>query len=221
MALSDVAFTMLSHLGMLAEAELLDQERPSLGNYLYGAFGRDFATLDGARIFVAAISLGQWKGLVKACQLEQAIGTLESSMGLDFAKEGDRYEARERIAALVEDWCSSRTSDRIADIFKANNVCWGRYQTVRQTLATDPRVSDTNPVFERVETAGVGRHLAAGTSVRIAGVPRGRTEPAPLLGQNTDQILMDVLRLDAAAVGKLHDAGVVAGPSRDPLVGTR
>ena len=221
LALSDVAFTMLSHLGMLAQAELLDQERPSLGNYLYGAFGRDFATLDGARIFVAAISLGQWKGLVKACQLEPQIGTLASSMGLDFAKEGDRYEARERIAALVEDWCSSRTSDRIADIFKANNVCWGRYQTVRQTLATDPRVSDANPVFERVETAGIGHHLAAGTSVRIAGVPRGRTEPAPLLGQNTDQILMDVLRLDAAAVGKLHDAGVVAGPSRDPLVGTR
>ena len=220
LALSDVAFTMLSHLGMLAQAELLDQERPSLGNHLYGAFGRDFATSDGARIFVAAISLGQWKCLVKACQLEAQIGALASSMGLDFAKEGERYEAREGIAALVEGWCSSRTSFHIADIFKANNVCWGRYQTVRQTLATDPRVSDSNPVFERVETAGIGHHLAAGTSVRIAGVPRGRTQPAPLLGQNTDQILMDVLRLDAAAVGKLHDAGVVAGPSRDPLAGT-
>ena len=221
LALSDVAFSMLSHLGLLAEAELLDQDRPSLGNYLYGAFGRDFATLDGARIYVAAISLGQWKGLVKACELEAQAGALAASMGLDFAREGDRYEARERIAALVERWCGSRTSDRIAQIFKANNVCWGRYQTVRQTLATDPRVSDSNPVFERIETAGIGQHLVAGTSVRIAGVPRGRTEPAPLLGQNTDQILMDVLRLDAAAVGKLHDAGVVAGPSRDPLVGTR
>ena len=76
-------------------------------------------------------------------------------------------------------------------------------------------------MFERIDTVGIGHHLAAGTSVRIAGVPRGQTNPAPLLGQDTDQILMDVLRLDAAAVGKLHDAGVVAGPSRDPLVGTR
>jgi len=221
LALSDVAFSMLSHLGMLAEAELLDQDRPSLGNYLYGAFGRDFATLDGARIYVAAISLGQWKGLVKACELETQTGTLAAMMGLDFAREGDRYEARERIAPLIENWCASRPSEHIAEIFKANNVCWGRYQTVRQTLATDPRVSDSNPVFERIDTAGIGHHLAAGTSVRIAGVPRGPTNPAPLLGQNTDQILMDVLRLDAAAVGKLHDAGVVAGPSRDPLVGTR
>ena len=220
LALSDVAFSMLSHLGMLTEAELLDQERPSIGNYLYGAFGRDFATLDGARVFVAAISLGQWKGLVKACQLERALGDLASAMKLDFANESDRYQAKERIATLVEDWCASRTVERIAELFKANNVCWGRYQTVRQTLAHDPRVSATNPVFEQIDTPGVGRHLAAGSSVRIAGISRGSVRPAPLLGQNTDQVLMDVLRLDAAAVGRLHDAGVVAGPSRDPLVGT-
>jgi 2-methylfumaryl-CoA isomerase len=43
-------------------------------------------------------------------------------------------------------------------------------------------------------------------------------DPAPVLGQHTDEILMDVLRLDAASVGRLHDAGVVAGPDRDPLL---
>jgi 2-methylfumaryl-CoA isomerase len=60
LALSDVAFSMLSHLGVLPEEELLGQERPSLGNHVYGAFGRDFGTADGARIMVVAISLNQW-----------------------------------------------------------------------------------------------------------------------------------------------------------------
>ena len=221
LALSDVAFSMLSHLGMLAEAELLDQERPSLGNYLYGAFGRDFATLDGARVFVAGISLGQWKSLVKACQLEQPLAWLEKELNLDFAKEGDRYQARERIAALVEGWCNGRTFEQVSETFKSHSVCWGPYQTVREAFAKDSRVSETNAIFERVDTPGVGCHLAAGTSVRIVGTRRGATQPAPLLGQDTDQILMDVLRLDSAAVGKLHDAGVVAGPDRDPLVGKR
>ena len=221
LALSDVAFSMLSHLGMLAEAELLDQERPSLGNYLYGAFGRDFATLDGARVFVAGISLGQWKSLVKACQLEQPLACLEKELNLDFAKEGDRYQARERIAALVEGWCNGRTFEQVSETFKSHGVCWGPYQTVREALAKDSRVSEANAIFERVDTPGVGCHLAAGTSVRIVGTRRGATQPAPLLGQDTDQILMDVLRLDSAAVGKLHDAGVVAGPDRDPLVGKR
>ena len=221
LALSDVAFSTLSHLGMLAEAELLNQERPSIGNYLYGAFGRDFATLDGARIFVAGISLGQWQSLVKACKLEEPLAWLRNELKLDFEKEADRYNARERIAALVEGWCNDRTFEQVSATFKSHNVCWGPYQTVLEALAKDPRVSDANAIFEQVETPGVGRHLAAGTAVRMAGVARGASQPAPLLGQDTDQVLMDVLRLDGAAVGKLHDAGIVAGPDRDPLVGTR
>jgi 2-methylfumaryl-CoA isomerase len=29
---------MLSHLGVLAEAELLGEDRPAIGNHIYGAF---------------------------------------------------------------------------------------------------------------------------------------------------------------------------------------
>ncbi len=220
LALSDVAFSMLSHLGMIAEAELLNQERPSIGNYLYGAFGRDFVTSDNERVFVTAISLGQWKNLVKACDLEAQIVLLESELGLNFTNERDRYEARERISPLVALWCGARTLHEISEIFASRGVCWGRYQTVLQALATDHRVSDKNPIFEKIDTPGVGRHLVAGTPVRLGNIPRGASSSAPLLGQDTDQILMDVLRLDAAAVGKLHDLGVVAGPERDPLAAT-
>jgi 2-methylfumaryl-CoA isomerase len=36
--------------------------------------------------------------------------------------------------------------------------------------------------------------------------------PAPRLGEHTDQILLDILGLSEAEVGRLHDARVVAGP---------
>ena len=52
--LSDVAFTTLSHVGLLAEAQLLERDRPSIGNHLYGAFGHDFGTSDGRRVMVVA-----------------------------------------------------------------------------------------------------------------------------------------------------------------------
>lgn len=211
-ALSDVAFSMLSHLGMSAEAELLDIERPSIGNYLYGAFGRDFGTQDGRRVFVAAISLNQWKNLVAACGIESSMRDLETRLGADFKREGDRYEARESIAGLVEGWIAARPIQEVVETFNRRGVCWGPYQTVREALRQDPRISDANPVFERIDTKGVGRHLAAGTSIRIGDVPRGPVDPAPLLGQHTDQVLMDVLKLDAATVGRFHDAGIVAGP---------
>jgi 2-methylfumaryl-CoA isomerase len=218
LALSDVAFTMLSHLGVLAEAELLHQDRPSLGNDLYGAFGRDFGTADGGRIMVAAISANQWKSLVQACGIAREIAALEQRLGLDFGDEAQRYEARQEIAALVEPWFAARTRSEAEAALTEHKACWGRYNTVTELLAADARVSQANPVFERIETPGIGAHLAAGATVRAAQVPRQPTPPAPLLGTHTDEVLHEVLGLDSGAVGRLHDAGVVAGPERDPSV---
>jgi len=219
LALSDVAFSTLSHLGMLAEAELLHRDRPSLGNDLYGAFGRDFGTADGKRLFVAAISLGQWRSLVQACELGADVDRLQRELGVDLAREEERHAARARIAQLLEPWFAARSLAQAARVLDANSVCWGPYQTVREALANDARVSDRNPVFERLDTVGVGPHLAAGTPVREQGLARGATPPAPLLGQHTDEILLEVLGLGSAAVGELHDRGIVAGPERDPLAG--
>jgi 2-methylfumaryl-CoA isomerase len=216
LALSDVAFTTLSHLGVLGEAELLKQDRPSLGNHLYGAFGRDFGTSDGARIMVAAISINQWKALVATCGIADAIAALERRLGLDFSDEEQRFAARDAIAALVEPWFAARTQQEAEAALERNKACWGRYDTATGLLAHDARVSAGNPVFERIATPGIGEHLSAGAAVRASGLRREPTPPAPLLGTHTDEVLHEVLGLDSGAVGRLHDAGVVAGPQRDP-----
>jgi 2-methylfumaryl-CoA isomerase len=218
MALSDVAFTTLSHIGVLGEAEVLQEDRQAIGNHLYGAFGRDFGCADGQRVMVAAISIGQWQALVEACGAAAAIRTLEQQSGLDFRDEAQRYEARDAIAAIFEPWFAARPREAIEADLERHRVCWGRYSTVRELLANDARVSAANPVFERIETPGIGPQLAAGATARIAGVPRAPISPAPLLGAHTDEVLAEVLRLDGAAIGRLHDAGVVAGPEKDPTV---
>jgi 2-methylfumaryl-CoA isomerase len=200
LALSDMAFTTLSHLGIMTEAELLGQERPSIGNDLYGAFGRDFPTADGRRVMVAAITAGQWTGLVRACGIEREIA------------------GREEIAALVAPWFAARALDEIARSLDQHRVCWGQYRSVVDLLRNDARVGAANPVYERIDTPGIGSHLAAGTAVRAAGRSRGATPAAPLLGAHTDAILADVLGMSSGAIGKLHDEGVVAGPERDPTV---
>lgn len=216
LALSDVAFTMLSHLGLAAEAQLTGEARPSLGNHIYGAFGRDFATADGNRIMVAGISAAQWTGLVKSCALEAEIAALEARAGASFADEAARFAARDAIAGLIEPWCAARPLAEIAATFDRNRVCWGPYRTTPDLMAHDPRVTLANPVWETLAPAGIPPHRAAGTPVRTPAEPRGPMTPAPLLGQHTDDILLGVLGLTSAAVGKLHDANIVAGPDQDP-----
>ena len=215
-ALSDVAFATLSHLGLLAEAELLGQDRPAIGNHIYGAFGRDFETADGRRIMVAAISARQWTALVAACGMAEAAQGLERMTGLDFRDEASRFQARDLLAAVFDLWIKARTLAEVAAAFTAQGVAWGEYRSLTRGLAEDPRLSPQNPLFRQIETAGVGAHLAAGSVTRGMGAEPAR--PAPVLGADTDQVLAEVLGLSDAAIGALYDKGIVAGPDTDPLM---
>ena len=101
-SLADVAFTMVANLGFLAQAQVTHENRPPLGNDMYGAFGRDFATRDGRRVMVVAISLNQWHTLVRATGIEEHLPPMERAFSADFRKEEDRYRAATAIAALLE-----------------------------------------------------------------------------------------------------------------------
>ena len=210
-ALSDVAMAMVGHLGKIAEAQVCKRERHKDGNYLYGAFGRDFATKDGRRIMIVALTLQQWNALVEATGTHEAVETIESVMDVDLTKEGDRYAVREIIGAVLKPWTISRTLDEIREVFDAHRVCWGPYQTFMELVEHDPRCSPDNPVFEQVEQPGVGTYLMPGSPLHFGEVERVPVRRAPLLGEHTEEILADVLGLSEPEIGRLHDEGVVAG----------
>jgi 2-methylfumaryl-CoA isomerase len=102
----------------------------------------------------------------------------------------------------------------VREAFGGTGVCWGPYQTFRQLLDEDPRCSTDNPMFERVEHPGVGSYLMPGSPLDFAGAERVPVRRAPRLGEHTEEILAEVLGLGATEIGRLHDAGLVAGPER-------
>jgi biotin carboxyl carrier protein len=63
--------------------------------------------------------------------------------------------------------------------------------------------------------AGVGQVLAAGSPLGFPNDDRLPPAAAPVMGQDTDWALAEVLGLSAAQIGKLHDAGTIAGPAKD------
>jgi len=67
-------------------------------------------------------------------------------------------------------------------------------------------------MFSVRERPGVGRHLMPGIPLDFSALARAPAAPAPMLGQHTEEVLLDVLGLSAAEFGRLHDKGVVAGP---------
>ena len=212
-ALSDVAFAMVGNLGKIAEAQLCRRERQKEGNYLYGAFGRDFLTADDRRVMVVALTPHQWKALVEATGLHAAFELVEQQLDVDLSKEGDRFAAREVLGAILKPWTISHTLEEISEIFDRHGVCWGPYQTFMQLVDEDPRCSTENPMFGEVEQPGIGTYLMAGSPLDFSEQGRLPATRAPMLGEHTDEILSELLSLSETEIGRLHDEGVVAGPS--------
>lgn len=212
LALKDVGLAMLGNFGMLAEVMVNDSDRPRQGNYLYGAFGRDFATLDGRRVMVVGLTDLQWSCLCKATGLTQAFAELGARLGLDLNQEGDRFRARQAIAQLLEPWFHARTLAEVRRSFTEHRVTWGPYQSVRELIASDPDCSTDNPLFTMLEQPGIGSYLAPATPLDFSQVARLPARPAPRLGEHTDEILVE-LGLSDGEIARLHDDGIVAGPT--------
>jgi 2-methylfumaryl-CoA isomerase len=208
LALSDVMLATVANLGLLAELRANGTTRPAIGNDVYGAFGRDFPTRDGRRVMLVAISNRQWRALGKATGLADKLAMIGQLLDVDMNDEGGRYLARDAIAAVIAPWCAARTLAEIRTALDGAGVLWGPYQDFRQLLEEDPRCSPANPMFAERDQPGIGPLLLPRTPLGFAGGVRPPC-PAPLLGQDTDAVLAEVLGLSAAAIGRLHDAGIV------------
>ena len=212
-ALSDVAFWMVGNLGKIAEVQVNHHERLKDGNYLYGAFGRDFLTRDGRRVMIVALTLRQWRNLVKATGLSDAFASIATHMDVDLDQEGGRFAARELIGATLKPWVLRHTQEELGELFDRHGVSWGPYQTFTQLVTEDPRCSSANPMFEEVEQPGIGSFLMPGSPLVFSDLERRPPERAPLLGEHTEEVLAGVLGMSDAEIGRLHDRGVVAGPT--------
>ena len=196
LALSDVGYATVGNLGHIGEAIVNGTERAPIGNDLYGAFGRDFATRDGRRVMVAAITARQWKSLLDAIDGHEAMGHIEAMLGVDLSDEGQRFEARDNHCpggcALdrrprLRRGCAPRSTNAA--------VCWGPYQSFLEMVRDDPRCSTRNPLFEDVDQPGIGRFMMPGSPLEFRHHAREAVRPAPTLGQHTDEILSEVLGL--------------------------
>ncbi len=212
LSLSDVAFAMVGNLGRIAEAQLGGQDQSKDGNYLYGAFGHDFETRDDRRVMVVALTARQWRALVQITDIGEACAKLAEVIGYDLDTATGRFEGRDLIAGLLRPWFASRELSEIREAFAGTGVSWGPYQTFGQLVTEDPRCSPANPMFSMLAQPGIGEYLVPGSPLEFSSLGRLAPTRAPVLGEHTDQVLAELLGLSDTEIGRLHDAGVVAGP---------
>ena len=210
--LQDMALAVTSALGYLGEAVINEVDRPRFGNEIFGTFGRDFRTRDGRYVMICIFSDRHVDALAKAGGFADAFARIERDKGLDLKTDAGRWLARAELCAVIEPWVAAHTAEEISESLKAAGALWAPYQTFRELAADHDHVL-ANPMFTVLDQPGIGRYPVAASPLQFGAVPRQPPQPAPLLGQHTDEILAGILGLPDHEIARLHDRKVVAGPA--------
>lgn len=213
LALADVAAAHVAHLGWLAEAAERGRDRPRLGNHMFGAFGVDFACSDGRRVIAVAITRQQWSDLVRLTGTGAVFEALAESTGADLAVEGQRYEHRAIIEAVLAPWFAGRTSAQVLAAAAGNRVMVGEFRSPKEVVDAFRRGEESAVL---VEVDQPGGPMLTGTSPLRWDQAYVAPRPAPAFGADTEWALADVLGLTDREIGRLADAGVARPVPRTP-----
>lgn len=209
--LQDMALSVTSALGYIGEAVVNQVDRPRFGNEIFGTFGRDFRTRDGRFVMICIFSDRHVDALASAGGFADAFRKIEAETGHDLKTDAGRWNARDRLCAVIEPWVAANSAADVSAALKKAGALWAPYQTFRELAADKANVGD-NPMFTVLDQPGIGRYPVAATPLQFGAAPRQPPRPAPVLGQHTDEILSGILGLPGHEIARLHDEKVVGGP---------
>ena len=144
----------------------------------------------------------------------QAMSTvIDPALGVDgrFTTAERRRANEDALEARIAAWTSGRDRWEAAEALQAVGVA--AYPSIAPLeLWTADRQLDALGILERPDHPVTGRRVVPGIPWRLTNGPNGLRRPAPLLGQHTDEVLVDLLGYDRERVDELAAAGVLTRP---------
>ncbi|HUV33829.1 MAG TPA: CoA transferase [Candidatus Desulfaltia sp.] len=113
----------------------------------------------------------------------------------------------ELTEAVVEDWVKSRTTDEVVHILAETGVPVGEVRDLDQVQACPQAAA--REMFVKVIHPTLGEITEPGFPIKFSETRGSLTEPAPLLGEHTAEVLGEALGLTAGEVEALRKEGVV------------
>ncbi|WP_179466849.1 CoA transferase [Mycolicibacterium vinylchloridicum] len=203
--LDDVALATAANLGFITEPMVNGTQRPRLGNAIYGQYGQDYTSSDGATFMLVALTNRHFRDLADLTGTTKAVAAVAEALGADFNNEGQRYEHRAVLSGLFAPWFARHTADEVTAALSKSSVLWDRYLDFAE-VAQDPRVT-ANPLFTMLTQPRIGSYLAPGLPMSVDG-EHVRAQPAPALGDDTTAVLTE-LGLSAEEIAALVESGTV------------
>jgi formyl-CoA transferase len=135
-----------------------------------------------------------------------AMGRPELADDPRFAAPDARWENRDALNAIVEEWTRKHTKHEVMRSLGDAGVPCGACQDTGEVLA-DPHLKAREMVVD-IDYPTRGVYQTVGCPVKMSDSPAEITRP-PLLGEHTDELLTSLCGVDPDQLGRLRERGAI------------
>jgi formyl-CoA transferase len=128
-----------------------------------------------------------------------------------FASPKVRLPKLNAIFARIEQWTMTKTKFEAMDILNKDDIPCGPILSMKE-IAEDKSLHATGTIVE-VDHPTRGKYMSVGNPIKLSASPTV-VERSPLLGEHTDDVLLNVLRYTAEEVAAIKASGATEPPAK-------
>ena len=155
---------------------------------------------DYCYVYAGEAVAGCWENLLKVMGREDLIGDERYATG------DERYQRKDEVDALVEEWTSQHTKYEVMNLLGPRGVLAGAVLNDKD-LFSDPHM-EAREMIGTMDHPQRGEFKMFASPIKLSDSPNEITA-APLLGQHTEEVLRDLLGYSDEQIQALQDEGVV------------
>jgi len=150
---------------------------------------------------IAVFSDEEWQSLC------DAIGNPAWTKDPKFADLLGRVKNADELDKKVGEWTATLDAHVVMETLQAVGVAAGEVQRAPDTLA-DPQLKWDGAIVE-LDHPVSGKRLYPGVPFRMSATPPLKSTPAPLLGEHTEEICRDLLKMSDEEIKRLLDEDIL------------
>ena len=139
---------------------------------------------------------------------ENVTGHTEWLLDPRFENNMIRTENADALKELIEAWSVQYTVDEVVDLCLSKGVPAAPIFDLYQ-VTHDPHIVEDRGMFPACEHPLVGTQYVNGDAIKLSDTPAHIYRHAPLLGENTEEILSSMLGYDAAKIEELRNNNIL------------
>ena len=119
----------------------------------------------------------------------------------------DRVKAHVEVKQIVEDWTRKKSVKEIVDFLLSKQIPCAPMYTVKDVVE-DQHIAVARRMIREIEHPVAGNMKVIGSPVNLSETPPEVHSPAPMLGQHTESILSEIMKLTPAEILSLKEEKV-------------